>query len=70
MAEHKITSEVVLPDNVKSMLTRQKKATRVNNEYYFRMHPELRTMVAALSTETNRVSLVSACIAATCAFVP
>lgn len=54
MAEHNITSGVTLPDSVKAMLSRQKKATRVNNEHYFRMHPELRTMVAAFTSALLR----------------
>ena len=50
MAEYAITSTEAIPHKAQAMLQRQKKAIRVNNEHYFRVHPELRAMVAAFTS--------------------
>ena len=45
--EAKITGAVRLTEKAQAALQRQKRAQRVNNEHYFRVHPELRTMISA-----------------------
>ena len=47
MTEHTVTSTVKLSANDQAALQRQKRAQRVNNEQYFRVHPELRQMTSA-----------------------
>ena len=45
--EAMIASEVRLSESAQSELERQKRSQRINNELYFRVHPELRQMLAA-----------------------
>ena len=47
MSEAKIAGSVKIPEEVAGSLARQKRAHRINNEKYFRVHPELRTMMSA-----------------------
>lgn len=47
MSEMKVTGAVKLSQGAKAELQRQKRATRINNEKYFRIHPELRQMTSA-----------------------
>jgi len=54
MGEAKIAATQKVPDKAQAMLQRQKRALRVNNEHYFRIHPELRTMVAAFTSALLR----------------
>ena len=46
-SEAKVTSEARLTMAAQTELQRQKRAHRINNEKYFRAHPELRHMVSA-----------------------
>ena len=45
--EESITSTVVLPPETVVQLSKQKRVQRINNEHFFRAHPELRAMMAA-----------------------
>lgn len=45
--EASITGSVVLSAEATSQLQREKREQRINNEMYFRAHPELRTMLSS-----------------------
>ena len=47
MSEQSVTGAVKLTGGAIASLQRQKRAQRINNEKYFRTHPELRQMVSA-----------------------
>ena len=47
MSEAKLAAEVKLSHSQVQQLQRQKRAHRINNEKYFRIHPELRTMMSS-----------------------
>lgn len=47
MSEAKLAGEVKLSQSAEQGLQRQKRAHRINNEKFFRIHPELRQMVSS-----------------------
>jgi len=49
-SEEQVTADIKLAQAKQVDLNRQKRSHRVNNEAYFRMHPELRQMVAAFTS--------------------
>jgi len=49
--EASITSAVMLPADMVLQLSKQKRVQRINNEHFFRVHPELRTMVSSFISE-------------------
>mmetsp|Transcript_59071 Transcript_59071/g.117393 ORF Transcript_59071/g.117393 Transcript_59071/m.117393 type:complete len:499 (-) Transcript_59071:423-1919(-) len=45
--EGSITAAVRLPEETQMALSKQKRVQRINNEHFFRVHPELRGMISA-----------------------
>jgi len=45
--EAQITAAVQLPSEVQMALSKQKRVQRIDNEHFFRIHPELRGMISA-----------------------